>query len=92
VTTQSDGRFSYDLKSKDIGDLRIQASWSGNSDYSGDTSNNANVFILPWYIIELTAAAIIAIILCIAIYRATGSSKRKKQTIEIPQLEENPSE
>jgi hypothetical protein len=89
VTTKSDGRFSYELKSKDAGDLRIQASWAGNSDYTGDTSENVSAFILPMYIIELTVAAIIAVILCIVIYRATGNLRREKQTIEIPQLKES---
>jgi hypothetical protein len=89
VTTKSDGRFSYELKSKDAGDLRIQASWAGNSDYTGDTSENVSAFILPMYIIELTVAAIIAVILCIVIYRATGNLRKEKQTIEIPQLKES---
>ena len=89
VTTQSDGHFSYELKSKNSGALRIQASWAGNRDYTGDTSENASLFILPLYIIELTVASIIAVVLCIAIYLATGNIRREKQTMEIPQLEEN---
>jgi hypothetical protein len=92
VTTQSNGHFSYDLKTKDTGDLNVQASWAGNSDYTGDTSRNASVFILPLYIVELTAAAIIAVVLCVAIYRVTGKSRREKQIIESPQFQGNLSE
>ena len=92
VTTQTDGRFSYELKSKDTGDLRIQASWAGNSDYSGDTSKNASVFILPFYMVELTAAAIIAIVLCVAVYLAKGNSRRKNQMLESPPIDGNSSE
>jgi hypothetical protein len=89
VTTHSDGHFSYELKTKNYGDLRIQASWAGNGDFTGDTSENVSVFILPLYIIELTAATIIAVVLCIAIYLATGKVRREKQAMENPQLEEN---
>jgi hypothetical protein len=92
VTTQSDGHFSYDLKTKDTGYLSIQASWAGNSAYTGDTSKNASAFILPLYIIELTAATIIGVVLCIVICRMTGKNRREKQTMESPQFEESSSE
>jgi hypothetical protein len=92
VTTHSDGHFSYDLKTKDTGDLSLQASWAGNSDFTGDTSRNTSVFILPLYIVELTAVAIIAVVLCATIYRLTGKSRREKQIIESPQFQGNLSE
>ncbi len=85
VTTQMDGSFSYEFNSKNSGNLGIRASWAGNNDYMGDTSENASVFILPLYIIELTAATIIALVLLVAIYLATGNVRREKRTNEIPQ-------
>lgn len=73
---KTDGSFSYSWKSADTGLLDIRASWLGNIQYAGTTSNTKFSLILPFYLIGLIALAIIAVSICVAIFIRT----RQKQT------------
>ena len=88
LTTTFNGQFSYGWSTKIMGDLKLRASWAGNNDLAGATSNNASIFILPLYIIELSVATIIAVVVCIAIYKATGGIRREQKSLENPEMNE----
>jgi hypothetical protein len=60
VLTQEDGRFQYDWAPAAGGIVPIQASWLGNRQYNGATSTQANVIILPIFIIALILALVFA--------------------------------
>jgi hypothetical protein len=85
--TQSDGSFSYSWKSADTGSLDVRASWLGNMQYAGTTSNAKNSLILPFYLIGLIALATLAVSICVAVFIRTCKNRQKQPPTapEMPQ-------
>ncbi len=61
VTTQTDGRFEYNWAPEVAGVVAIHATWQGNRQYNGATSEQTSVMILPWYIVLLILVLILAV-------------------------------
>jgi hypothetical protein len=83
IMTQPDGRFSYVWKSNSTGSLNVRASWSGNTQYAGTTSEAKSSIIIPFYLLGIIATAIIAISLCIIVFiRARKNRQKQNRKIE----------
>jgi hypothetical protein len=76
--TQADGRFEYSWKSEATGFCDVRASWTGNGQYAGTTSQTKNTTIIPIYSIALAALATIAIVLGVAF-----SVSRRKPKLQV---------
>ncbi len=76
--TEVDGSFSYSWVSDDTGSLDVRASWLGNMQYAGTTSNAKKSLILPFYLIGLIAITIIAVSICIAVFIHTRKNRQKQ--------------
>ena len=84
AVTQPDGQFVYAWKSNAAGQVNLRASWTGNDQYAGTTSETQSTVILPFYLLALIAAAIVAVAVCITVFLVTRS--RRKQ-LEPPNTE-----
>ncbi len=81
VTTQSDGRFSYNWTSPVGGVIDIQASWLGNRQLNGANSAVVNVVVLPYFVLAVVAsAAAAAVVVSLAFVRM-----KRRTPIAIPQ-------
>jgi hypothetical protein len=85
--TQANGMFEYSWKSEATGFCKVEASWAGNGQYAGTTSQTQNTTIIPNYIIATAAVAIIAIILSVAV---VASRKKSQPQIENAQTDAEP--
>lgn len=81
VLTSIDGSFKYSWKSQGAGQLDVRASWSGNHQYAGTTSEAKSTLILPFYILALIIIVLIIIIVG-AITSALFRKNKKKQLAE----------
>ncbi len=61
VLTQSDGRFNYSWMPPAGGIIAVQASWVGNRQFNGATSNQMNVIIVPILVVVLLFALAVAV-------------------------------
>jgi hypothetical protein len=92
TVTQPDGQFTYAWKSEATGQVNLQASWTGNDQYAGTTSETQNTVILPFYLLALIAVAIVLVAVCITVFLVTRSRRKPleptntetAQTPEIP--------
>jgi hypothetical protein len=75
VLTQTDGRFQYDWVPATGGIIPIQASWLGNRQYNGATSAQANVIILPTFIVALILALVLAVAALVVVLIKTRHRK-----------------
>jgi hypothetical protein len=81
VTTQSDGRFSYNWTPPVGGVIDVQASWLGNRQLNGASSTVVNVVVLPYFVLAVVAsAAASAVVISLAFVRM-----RRKTPIATPQ-------
>ena len=88
ILTHSDGSFTYSWKSNGTGKLDVRASWSGNIQYAGTTSEAKSTIIIPFYILALIILAIIVISISLTA-SALVRRNRKKQIPEAPVSEPN---
>jgi hypothetical protein len=79
-TTLIDGSFSYSWVSNSTGKLEVRASWPGNMQYAGTTSDSKNCIILPYYLIGLIVVAIIAVVTCIIVFIRTQKNNQKQSS------------
>jgi hypothetical protein len=68
LLTKTDGSFSYYWKSNRTGSIDVRASWSGNTQYAGTTSDSKSSIIMPLYLLGIIAAAIIAVSIWIIVF------------------------
>ncbi|MCL2685311.1 MAG: hypothetical protein FWE73_02810 [Candidatus Bathyarchaeota archaeon] len=61
ILTQQDGRFNCTWTPLSVGPIDLQASWIGNSQYNGASSNSYNIVILPLYFVALLIVAAVAV-------------------------------
>jgi len=61
VATQTDGRFEYNWAPFGSNIVAIQATWQGNRQYNGATSDQTSVIVLPLYMALLIVALVIAL-------------------------------
>ncbi len=80
--TQSNGQFTYVSKSSALGEVNLRASWTGNNQYAGTTSETKNTIILPFYLLALIALAALAIVICIAAFLVKRKNRQKQQIAE----------
>ncbi|MCW4005190.1 MAG: hypothetical protein NWF04_01120 [Candidatus Bathyarchaeota archaeon] len=80
VLSQTNGSFTYTWASDDTGLLDIRASWIGNEQYAGTTSQTQNTIILPLYLIGIAAIATIAIVISITVVIRT---RRKRPKLDL---------
>jgi hypothetical protein len=73
--TRSDGQFVYSWKSPLAGEVDVRASWTGNDQYAGTTSETKNAFVFPIYLIALIALAVIAVAACVTVFMLTVGKK-----------------
>ncbi|PVX25637.1 MAG: hypothetical protein CW716_07630 [Candidatus Bathyarchaeum sp.] len=87
VVSEKNGSFAYTWNSKTSGLLDIRASWNGNDQYAGTTSQTGNTIIIPFYLIAITATAITAVSICIIVFLRT---RHKKPTTDSPPILPSP--
>jgi hypothetical protein len=63
TVTQPDGHFKYIWTADTAGLCAIQASWSGDSQYTGAISPTRSTTVIPLFIAALIAVAILAAII-----------------------------
>ena len=81
TVTQPDGQFEYNWKSETAGLCNIRASWTGNEQYAGTTSQTRNAIIVPFYVWAIIAASIIAIVLSVvAVWIHESNGKKNAET------------
>jgi len=68
ITTESDGRFSYNWTPPVGGIVDVQASWSGNRQLNGANSAVNNVVVIPLFIVALVTATTVAIIIITLVF------------------------
>jgi hypothetical protein len=82
TVTQPDGQFEYNWKSNTAGLCNIRASWTGNEQYAGTTSQTRNTIIVPFYVWAIIAALTIAIVLSVA--KTCIHKSNEKKNAETP--------
>ena len=82
TSTKADGSFVYAWKADASGQVQVRTSWTGNDEYAGTTSATQNTLVLPLYFVALIAAAVGAIVVCIAVFAKTRRKRRKLQVEE----------
>ncbi len=87
VLTQADGRFQYVWSPATDGSVPIQASWLGNRQYNGATSTQANVIVLPLFIIAL----IVTLVFVVVVFVLVAIKARRKKP-DLTQLTAQPVE
>jgi len=71
VETQVDGQFEYNWMPATGGVIPIQASWLGNRQYNGATSAQANIIVLPIFVVLLIVALVLAVALLLLVFFKT---------------------
>ena len=80
VLTQAEGRFEYTWMPP-AGFITVQASWVGNNQLNGARSGEANVTVLPMFVIGVIGTSVLAIaVVAVAVIR----SKHKKHELTPP--------
>lgn len=70
VPTQQDGKFNHTWTPPAMGPIKLQVSWTGNSQYSGASSDSYNMVVLPHYfIVVLIIAAVVLTIMLVVFVR-----------------------
>jgi hypothetical protein len=69
--TQSNGQFVYSWTSGGAGEVDVRASWTGNDQYAGTTSETENALVFPIYLIPLIALAVVAVAACVIVFMLT---------------------
>lgn len=87
--TGSDGSFTYSWKSENAGLLNVRASWSGNTQYAGTTSEAKNAMIIPFNILALIIMAIILVSIG-AVASALIKRNKKNRLPKTPLSDSNP--
>ncbi len=78
TVTHADGEFEFEWEAEETGFCDVRASWAGNGQYAGTTSQTKSATIIPIYSIVLAALAIIAVVLGVTF----SVSRRKLQPQE----------
>jgi hypothetical protein len=60
--TESDGQFAYNWTPPTSGSITIQASWVGNRQYNGASSNQQGIFVMPVLLTALIASLVLAVL------------------------------
>jgi hypothetical protein len=85
VLTQADGRFEYDWTPPTSGTVAIKASWLGNRQYNGATSAQANVILLPTFLIAVVSSAVSAVAIVAFAFIKTRTKKPAQPQPSTPQ-------
>jgi hypothetical protein len=80
--TQTNGQFTYSWSSPATGKLDIRASWTGNDQYAGTTSQPQSTLIVPLYFVALIGLTVVAVVLCVVAF--VVSSRRRKAKQQLP--------
>jgi hypothetical protein len=91
IVTQPDGHFAYDWKSEATGQVNLRASWIGNDQYAGTTSETESTVVLPFYLLCLIVVALVLVAVCIAVFLVTRSRRKRlellnKETVQTPEI------
>jgi hypothetical protein len=81
--TTANGAFSYIWQSDGIGVIGLRASWNGNNQYAGTSSETQSLLILPFYFILLATAAISAVGICMVLFASSKKSRNTKNNLEV---------
>lgn len=77
TSTLANGQFTYVWDSNLTGLFGLRASWTGDDQYAGTTSETQNTLILPLYFLVLAAAAAVAFGVCLVVFLMTRKSRQK---------------
>jgi len=71
VQTQANGRFVFTWAPTSDGEIAVQASWVGNRQYNGATSAQANIIILPIFLVALILCLMLTLLLVTLVFFKT---------------------
>ena len=91
ATTEADGRFLCAWKSDATGQLQVRATWTGNDQYAGTTSETQNTVILPFYLLALIIVAVVLVAVCITVFLVKRSRRKpleppNSETAQVPEI------
>ncbi|MDR0493776.1 MAG: hypothetical protein LBH74_09105 [Nitrososphaerota archaeon] len=61
VPTQQDGRFNYNWTPPAVGPIKLQASWAGNHQNNGASSDSQGIVVLPLYFVAVIITSAVAL-------------------------------
>jgi hypothetical protein len=77
--TDTEGRFSFEWLIQTPGGMDVQASWIGNNEVNGASSNVVTVWIVPVYLIVLVCGAAVLVALVVTLF-----VKVKRRKVQVP--------
>jgi hypothetical protein len=91
IPTGLDGKFTYSWL-PEIGSVAVQASWVGNNQYNGATSAQANVLVLPLFLmVEFAACATAVAVLFIVVVKMRRRKTKATGPVEMLNKSQEPS-
>jgi hypothetical protein len=84
VQTSNDGRFTYSWVPLEDGPESVQASWEGTNKLNGASSTQANVFVMPFYLLALITTAVMMVVLVTSMFMVTRKRKTKAIPLQTP--------